>query len=168
MAAVHYHIGLRKTIYILTLQESYERESRLARKKMSRAQRRLDTKLLNNQCGLAKTLFNRRYQDTHSCPVCDAPCEDRDYLYTCPDEGANKVFRKGIDELEKIMEEKETSSEIQRAIIGSMKGVWSGNHPHPFTFGRAHFGRGLSLQNILSNQADIGWINFFSGRWSFK
>ena len=88
-------------------------ESRLARKKMSKTQQRLDTKLLSNQCELSKTLFNYRYQDTHICPVCDAPYENRDHLYTCPDDGANKVFKKGIDELEKIMEEKETAPEIQ-------------------------------------------------------
>ena len=144
------------------------KESRLARKKMSRAQQCLDTKLLCNQCGLAKTLFNRRYQDTHNCPVYDAPCEDRDHLHTCPDEGANTVFKKGIDELEKIMEEKETAPEIQRAIIGNMMGMRSGHQPPPSTFGRAHFGQGLSLQSMLSDQTDIDWINFFSGRWNVK
>ena len=131
-------------------------ESCLARKKISMAQRRLDTKLLSNQYRLAETLFNRRYQDTHNCPVCDAPYDDRDHLYTCPDEGAKKVFKKGIDELEKIMEEKETAPEIQQAIIGSMMGVRSGNHPHPSTFGCAHFSWDLSLQSILSDQSDIG------------
>ena len=55
-------------------------ESRLARKSMSRAQCRLDTKLLCYQCGLAQTLFNRRHQDTHHCPVCEAPGEDRDHF----------------------------------------------------------------------------------------
>ena len=138
-------------------------ESRLARKKISRAQQPLDTKLLSNQCGLAQILFRRKYQDTHSCPVCSVPFEDRDHLYTWPYEGANKVFKKGIDELEKIMEENETAPNKERAIIGSMNGVQSGNHPHPSTFERAHFGRGLSLQSILSDQADTGWINFFSG-----
>ena len=88
---------------------------------MSRAQRRLDIKLLSNQCGLAKTLFQRKYQDTHSCPVCSVPfVEDRDHLYTCPDAGANKVFKKGIDKLEKILDEKETAPDIQKAIIGSL------------------------------------------------
>ena len=80
---------------------------------MSRTQRLLDTKLLSNQYGLAKTLFQHKYQDTHSCPVCSAAFEDWDYLYTCHDEGANKVFKKGIDELEKITEEKETAPNIQ-------------------------------------------------------
>ena len=143
-------------------------ESRLARKQMSRAQRRLDTKLLCNQCGLAKTLFNKRYQDNHNCPVCDVPYEDRDNFYTSPDEGANKVFGKGIKELEQIMEEKETAPELQQAIIGGMNGVRSGTRPHPYTFGRANFGRGLSLQSILSDQADISWIKLFLGRWSIK
>ena len=143
-------------------------ESRLARKQMSRAQRRLDTKLLCNQCGLAKTLFNRKYQDTHNCPVCNAPCEDRDHLYKCPDADANKVFKKGIDELEKILEEKETAPELHRAIVGNLMGMRSGSQPRPATFGRANFGRGLSISVILSDQAEIGWINFFSGRWSVK
>ena len=49
------------------------------------------------------------------------------------------MFKKGIDELEKIIEEKEIDLDIQRAIIGSMKGVCNGNHPHSLTFGRAHY-----------------------------
>ena len=123
---------------------------------MARAQQRLDTKLLCNQCGLAKTLFNRRYLDTHNFPVCDAPGEDRDHLFTCPDIGVNKVFTKGIDEQAQIMEEKETAPELQRAIIGNLMGMRTGNQPHPSTFGCAHFGCGLSLHSILYNQADLG------------
>ena len=90
---------------------------------MSRAQRRLDIKLLSNQCGLAKTLFQRKYQDTHSCPLCSTPFEDRDHLYICPDAGANKVFKKGIDELEKILDEKEIAPNLWKVIIGSLNGV---------------------------------------------
>ena len=108
------------------------------------------------------------YQDTHSCPVCSAAFEDRDHLYTSPDKDANKVFKKGVDVLEKIMEDKETAPDIQRAIIGSMNVVKRDNNPHPLSFGHAHFGRGLSLQSILSDEAEIGWINYFSGRWSVK
>ena len=79
---------------------------------MSRAQCRIDTKLLCNQCGLAQTLFNRRHRDTHHCPVCEAPGEDQDHLFTCLNEGATNVFKKGIDELSKIMEEQETAPEL--------------------------------------------------------
>ena len=143
-------------------------ESRLARKKTTRAQHRIDTKILCNQCGLAQTLFNRRHQDTHNCPVCDVPGEDWDHLFTCPDEGANKVFKKGIDELVQIMEEQETAPELQRAITGNLMGMRTGNQPHTHSFSCAHFGRVLSLHSILCDQTDLGWINFFSGRLSVK
>jgi len=75
-------------------------ESRLAMKRMTHAQRRIDTQLLSDQCGLTKTLFHRKRQDTHNCPVCSAPMEDRDYLYTCLDIEATKVFEKGTNELQ--------------------------------------------------------------------
>ena len=39
---------------------------------------------------------------------------------------------------------------------------------HQYTFGCAHFEQGLSLQGVMSDQADIDWINFLSGRWSVK
>ena len=110
---------------------------------MTRAQRRIDTNLLCNQCGLAQTLFNRRHQYTHNCPVCEALGEDRDHLFTCPDEGATNVFKKGIDELEEITEEHETAPELQRAITGNLLGMRTGSQPHPHSFGRAHFGRDL-------------------------
>ena len=63
---------------------------------------------------------------------------------------------KGIDELSKIMEEKKTAPEIHRAIIGNLMGMRTGNQPHTYSFGRAHFGRGLSLHSILCDQADLG------------
>ena len=135
---------------------------------MTRAQQWLGTKLLCNQCGLAQTLFNQRYQDTHNYPVCDAPGEDQDHLFTCPDKGATKVFKKRIDELEKIMVEQETAPELQRAITGYLIGMRTGNQPNLHSFGRAHFGRGLSLHSILCDQVDLGLIHFFLGRWSVK
>ena len=129
---------------------------------------RVDTKLLCNQCGLNKTLVQRMYQDTHSCPVCSAALEDQNHLFTCLNEGANKVFIKGVDEMEQLLEEKDTAPALQRAIIGSMKGVWDRNHLYPSTYWQAQFGRSFSLQSIVSDQVDIGWINFLSGRWSVK
>ena len=51
-------------------------ESLLAMKTLSRAQRRIDTKLLCNKCGFENTKYNRRKQDSHSCPACSAPHED--------------------------------------------------------------------------------------------
>ena len=66
------------------------------------------------------------------------------------------------------MEEKKTAPEIQRVIIGNLMGMRSGHQPRPSTSGGAHFSRGLSLQGILCDQADLGWVNFFSGQWSVK
>ena len=76
-------------------------ESRLARRRSTVGLRRLDSKLLCNQCRLAKTLYNRQHQDTHRCPVCNAACEDRDHLLTCPDPEATNIFKNRIKDLEK-------------------------------------------------------------------
>ena len=94
--------------------------------------------------------------------------EDRDHLYTCPDKGADKVFMKGIAKMEQILEEKETSPDPQKEIIDILTGVRIGNLPHQHSFGCANFGHGLTLQGIMCDLADIGWINFFSGGWSVK
>ena len=59
------------------------KDSRLAMKRLSRGQRRVNTKLLCNPCGFEKTLFNRQEQDTHTCPVCNEPNEDRNHMLTC-------------------------------------------------------------------------------------
>ena len=54
------------------------------------------------------------------------------------------------------MDEKNIAPDIQRAIIDSLNGIQIGNLPYYSTFGQAHFGRGLSFQGIMSDQADIG------------
>ena len=54
-----------------------------AMKRVSRAHRRIDTKLPSNNCGFVKTIFDRQQQDTHNCPVCNEPREDRNHMFTC-------------------------------------------------------------------------------------
>ena len=76
-------------------------ESLQAMKQILRAQRQLDKKILSNQCGLAKTIFDRKQQNIHTCPVCKAPKEDRNHLFTCQDPAAKKNFEKFLKELEK-------------------------------------------------------------------
>ena len=88
-------------------------ESRLARKRMTQAQQQIDTKLLCNQCSFDKTLFQHKHQDTHSCPVFSTLMEVCDHLYTCPGIDATKVFKREIDEIKNIFEEKETAPDIQ-------------------------------------------------------
>ena len=98
-------------------------ESRLARRRTTVGLRRVDSKLLCNQCGLAKTLYNRRHQDTHRCPVCEAAGEDRDHLLTCPDSAATEVFNKVIKDLDKIMKEKDTEPNLQKCISDALRSI---------------------------------------------
>ena len=58
-------------------------ESQLPMKRTSRSQRQIDTKTLSNQCGFAQTNFDRKLQDTHTGPVCNAPKEDWNNMFTC-------------------------------------------------------------------------------------
>ena len=58
--------------------------------------------------------------------MCNAACEDRDHLLTCPDPDVTNVLNKGIKDLEKIMKEKETHIKLTRCIychreIGTFK-----------------------------------------------
>ena len=52
-------------------------------KRVSIAQQRIDIKLLCNQYGFAKTIFDRKQQDTHSYLVCSGPKEDRNHMFNC-------------------------------------------------------------------------------------
>ena len=57
--------------------------SRQARKE-TKGKRRIDVKLLYEQCGLNKVLYNRQQRDNHRCPLCNGDRENRDHLLTCP------------------------------------------------------------------------------------
>jgi len=138
-------------------------ESRLAMKRMTRAQRRIDTKLLSDQCGLTKTLFHRKRQDTHNCPVCSAPMEDRDYLYTCLDIEATKVFEKG-NELQRTLEERGN----RRQSLASWVTLGVASTPILISLAAVTFEMDLLSPGILRDQADIGWLIFLSGCWSVK
>ena len=74
-------------------------ESLQAMKRISRAHRRIDTKLLSNGYGFAKTIFDRRQQDTHTCPICDAR----------KDRKQKKNREKSLKELQKELEYLETA-----------------------------------------------------------
>ena len=72
-----------------------------AMNKTSWAQRRLNSKLLSDQCGLTKRIFDRKQEDTHICPFYKAQKEDRNHLFTYQDLAAKKNFKKYLKELEK-------------------------------------------------------------------
>lgn len=64
---------------------------------MSQGHQITDNKLLCYQYGLAKTLFYPKHQESHQFPVCSALMEDRDHLYTYPNNRVTTVFEKGAN-----------------------------------------------------------------------
>jgi len=143
-------------------------ESRLAMKRTSGAHRRIDTKLLSNECRFNKTIFDRRQQDTHTCPVCSAPKEDRNHIFTCQGQAVVKNREKNLKELKKELEDLETAPMITKTIIGRLRNVHNDTTPSIYSFGNSDFGGGITIRSIIEDQADIGWTNFLCGRWGVK
>ena len=138
-------------------------------KRSSRDQQQIGTKLLSIGCVFAKTIFDRRQQDTYIYPICNAPKEDRNNMSTCPDLAAKKDYKKGLNKLQKKkMEHLDIATIITQAIIGGLRHVHNGTTPAPYSFGNFAFGRGITISGIIKDQVDIGWINFLCGRWSDK
>lgn len=133
-------------------------------KRMSRARRRIDTKLLYNQFGFEKTKFDRRHQDTHTCPVYNEPKEDRNHMFTCKASTVVKNREKNFTGFTKVLEDLDTSPMLTKVIIGSLRHVHNGTTPSTQSFGYANFGGGITTRSIIEDQADIGWINFLYGR----
>ena len=92
-------------------------ESRLAMKKLSRAQRRIDTKMLCNHCGFENTKYNRKEQGTHNYPVCSGAHEDRNHVFSCPAPSAVKNREKGLKSLETMLDEYDTAPALKPMII---------------------------------------------------
>ena len=81
--------------------------------------KKIDTKILYNQCGLEKVL-QKKYQDSNSCPVYSVSLEYCNHLYTYPGTTTTEVLKKGTDELKPILQEKETLPVIQTAFLGAL------------------------------------------------
>ena len=77
-------------------------------KRTSQAQQGIDTKLLSNRCEFAKIILDRRQQETHTCPVCDAFKEDRNHIFTCQGPAAKNNWE-NLNKLKKKMENLNTA-----------------------------------------------------------
>ena len=93
-------------------------------KRTSRAQWRIDTKLLCNQCEFTKTIFDRKQQDTHTCPVCNEPKEDRNHMFTYKGPTAVTKREKKLTGFKKVLEDLETAPIITKTNIGSLRHVY--------------------------------------------
>ena len=98
-------------------------------KKLLRHQWRIDTKLLCDQCGFEKTKFDRRQQDTQTCPVYSGPKDDRNHLFTCKAPTAVKNRGTSLTGLTKVLEDLNTSPMLTKRIIGSLRHVHNGTTP---------------------------------------
>ena len=61
--------------------------------------RRVDIKLLCDQCRLNKILYNRQEQNDHQCLLWDKDREDRNHPFTCPHSKVTKVYLKSQKKL---------------------------------------------------------------------
>ena len=109
------------------------------------------------------TKFNRREQDTHTCPACSKPHEDRNYMFACQAPSAVRNKEKGLQGLTKMMDELDTAPTLKPMIKGMIKHVQNGTAPTARSFGYANFGSNLTTRSIFRDQAEIGWTNFLCG-----
>ena len=119
-------------------------------------------------CKFAKTIFDRKQQDTHTYPVCQEPREDRNHMFTCQAPSAIANCEKNLKELKQELEELETAPIITRAIIGGLRAVHKGATPSVYSCGTGTFDGGITISGIICDQDDIGWVNFLCGRFSVQ
>ena len=124
-------------------------ESRLVMKRLSRVQRRIDTKLLCNHCGFEKTKFNRKEQQIYTCPFCNGKQEDRNHIFACQAPSAVKNKEKGLKGLTKLMDYLETSPDLTTMIIGCIRYVQNSTTPTARSVGYAHFSSGITTKKYF-------------------
>ena len=76
--------------------------------------------------------------------------------------------KNNLDSLAKELKDLETSPAIAKAIIGCCNHTHNGTTPSVREYGHVDFGGGITLRNIIEDQAKIGWTNFLCGRWGVK
>ena len=133
-------------------------------KRMSRTQRQIDTKLLCAQCGFKKIKFDKRHQDTHTCPFCNEHKEDRNQMFTYKAPTAVKNREKNFTGFTKVLEDLNTSPTLTKMIIGSLGHIHNDTTPSVKSFGYANFGGGITTRGIIEDQIEIGWTNFLCRR----
>ena len=117
---------------------------------------------------MKKILFNRKEQDTHTCPVCNEPQEDRNHMFTYKGPSAVENRKKKLDILAKDLKDLDTSPALAKTIIGGLNHAHNSTTPSVREYGHFDFGGGLTLRKIIEDQTSIGWTNFLCGRWGVK
>lgn len=91
------------------------------------------------------------------CPQCDYPVEDAYHVIKCPNPAAITVWEDSLKKLFNWMDDTKTGPELRDVIIDSLC-QWKQPINSPTTANITP-----SLQQLLQEQADIGWYNFLDG-----
>ena len=89
-------------------------------------------------------------------------------MFTCQAPSAIANREKNLTELKQELEGLETAPIITRAIIGGLREVHQGAIPSAYSCGTGSFDGGITISDIIRDQADIGWVNFLCGRFSVQ
>ena len=97
--------------------------SRQAMRKEIKGKRRIDVKLLCEQCGLNKVLYNRQQRDDHQCPLFNGDRENRDHLLTCPHTAALKKWTTNQKKLAEKLKKLQTHAKLTKLILGNLRRI---------------------------------------------
>ena len=107
--------------------------------------------MLCSSCGFKKTKFDRREQDTHVCPVCQEPREDRNHMFTCKAPTAVTNREKNFISLTKLLMDLDTALTLEKTIIGSLRHVHNGTTPFVQSFGHGNFEGSITIRGIMED-----------------
>ena len=109
-------------------------------------------------CGTGYWLSKRsKGKEDSRCPNCNRLQEDAAHLMVCPSVERTELFRKGVDELDKWMEDHHTEKELRKAI----KIYLLGRGRRKFC---AIWGLSPRMQRVARFQDLIGWRHFTEGK----
>jgi hypothetical protein len=107
-------------------------------------------------CGVGKWLLIWKDKDTDACPLCSA-LEDARHVWKCPDNRAQAICTKGLNNPSTWTETEQMDPAIQSAIIAHLSQCLNSQPPIPIPE------TSPTIQSAINIQNDISWENFFEG-----
>lgn len=138
--------------------------NRLARNRFSQGHQRFYIKYVTGQIGNQHTLHYRKQVDSPNCPNCSHPEERSSHTPQCSNAEARANTLKLIDKnIKKELEERNTFAPLKDAIL-TILGNWCKGLPIAASLFDSIFG----LRDAVAEKTEIGWNNFWVGRWLTK
>jgi hypothetical protein len=125
-----------------------------AMKETKRSSRVFIAKHVSGMCGVGKFIKRWKLRQDDICPRCEET-EDAAHVWTCQGEGANEIWNKSLEDLERWMNINYMNPDLQHLLLTQLRG-WRDNsqtsESYPFIF-----------NELLQHQSEIGWNRFFEG-----